>query len=186
MNFKKSFKVVVAAAAVAAAFVSVEAAAASANVTTNATVVAPLATGATTALDFGALITDATGYTVQVTNDGMGAYMRGSSATLPTYNEGAVGTIALSGGAGAAYEVTAPATVTLTRVSGTETMDVSAIEFMVGYTSLGTDSDIDGNMEGTLDGTGNLTLQVGGTLTVGANQVAGSYTGTMAVTVNYM
>ena len=186
MNFKKSFKVVVAAAAVAAAFVSVEASAASANVTTNATVVAPLTTGATTALDFGALITDATGYTVQVTNNGAGAYDRASSATLPSYNNGAVGTIALSGGANATYEVSAPATVTLTRSGGTETMVVNNFEFMVGYNTLTTDTDADGNKEGTLGAGGSTTLQVGGNLTVGASQMAGSYTGTLAVTVNYM
>lgn len=37
----------------------------------------------------------------------------------------------------------------------------------------------------TLDGTGNDTLGVGGVLSVGANQVAGAYSGTFNIVVNY-
>ena len=37
----------------------------------------------------------------------------------------------------------------------------------------------------TFDNTGNLTINVGATLTVGANQVAGAYTGTYTITVVY-
>ena len=38
---------------------------------------------------------------------------------------------------------------------------------------------------GTLDATGETTFSVGGTLTVGANQAAGSYTGSYTATVTY-
>ena len=38
---------------------------------------------------------------------------------------------------------------------------------------------------GTLDSGGNGSLSVGATLTVGAGQTAGAYTGTFSVTVNY-
>lgn len=36
-----------------------------------------------------------------------------------------------------------------------------------------------------LDGTGSLIFRIGGNLGVGANQAAGTYTGTFVVTVNY-
>jgi hypothetical protein len=79
------------------------------------------------------------------------------------------GVFTVTGAAGIGFSITLPATATIT--SGVNTMTVNA------FTS-------------TPSGTGTLvagtaTVNVGATLNVAANQVAGSYTGTYPVTVNY-
>ena len=69
--------------------------------------------------------------------------------------------------------VTLPAAaVNLTRVSGTETMSLG-----------GFNTEPNGAFQ--LSGTGTGTFTVGGTLTVASNQVAGAYTGTFDVSVEY-
>jgi Domain of unknown function (DUF4402) len=71
------------------------------------------------------------------------------------------------------YTLTLPTTaVTLTRVSGTETMSVGTFAHNAGLTP-------------ALSATGTSSFKVGATLTVGANQVAGVYNGTFPVTVVY-
>ena len=68
--------------------------------------------------------------------------------------------------------ITLPASVTLTRVSGTETMAVTAI------TS-------NGALVRVLPNPATIDIAVGGTLAVGVNQVPGSYTGSFNITVLY-
>ena len=64
-----------------------------------------------------------------------------------------------------------PATATLTRVDGSETMTVT----------LSKNLETTGNTLGASD----ATLYVGGVLAVSANQVSGVYNGEFAVTVQY-
>lgn len=68
-----------------------------------------------------------------------------------------------------AYTITVPTTTTLSD-GGSATMDVTGI---------------DHNATQVLDASGNETVNLGGTLTVGATQTTGSYTGTISVTVAY-
>jgi spore coat protein U-like protein len=65
------------------------------------------------------------------------------------------------------------AAVTLTRVSGTETMTV-------------TNWTMDGAAIQIMPTSGVLDIQVGGRLNVGANQKEGTYVGTLTVTVDYL
>ncbi|MFD0975657.1 DUF4402 domain-containing protein [Salinimicrobium gaetbulicola] len=69
-----------------------------------------------------------------------------------------------------AYSITVGETATLTESVSSATMDVTGITH-------------DANE--TLDASGNETVHIGGTLTVGASQTTGSYTGTISVTVAY-
>ena len=80
------------------------------------------------------------------------------------------GSFLVKGQPNAAVTVTLPATATITGSNG-GTMTVN------NFTKFPTTT--------TLDATGNLTLNVGADLMVGANQTAGTYTGTYTVTVNY-
>jgi Domain of unknown function (DUF4402) len=69
--------------------------------------------------------------------------------------------------------ITLPASITLTRGGGTETMTVDTI------TSNGPTLRL-------FPGSATIDITVGGRLNVGANQVAGSYAGTFNVTVIYL
>ncbi len=76
------------------------------------------------------------------------------------------GTFTVTGTGAATFAVTYPGSFNV--VSGSDTMAVV----------------VTGAATGTLAG-GTVSLPVGGTLTVGANQAAGSYTGTYTMTVEY-
>lgn len=81
----------------------------------------------------------------------------------------AAGTFTVNGANSATYAVTLPSSaVTLT--SGANTMSVNS------FTT---------NATGTLSSGGSEVFGVGATLSIGANQASGSYTGSYTVTVNY-
>lgn len=82
----------------------------------------------------------------------------------------AAGSFLVTGQPNAAVTVTLPTTATITGSNG-GTMTVN------NFTKFPTTT--------TLDATGSLTLKVGADLSVGANQTAGTYTGTYTITVNY-
>lgn len=69
--------------------------------------------------------------------------------------------------------ITLPNSITLTRGGGTETMTVSNITTNGGTTRL-------------FPGSATIEITVGGRLNVGANQVAGSYSGSFNLTVIYL
>ena len=81
-------------------------------------------------------------------------------------------TFTVTGTPNANVVLTLPASATLTRSGGTETM------------SIGT---FNSNPAGAfqLGGTGSANFSVGGTLTVASGQVAGVYNGTFSVSVEY-
>jgi Domain of unknown function (DUF4402) len=122
-----------------------------------------------TDLSFGSAIMSATPGTVVLTPAGA----RSATGGVTLASGGLVGpaTFTVSGDAAASYSVTLPASITLSR-SGGGTLTISPVI----STPSGT---------GTLDGTGQQTLSVGGTLNVAANQQAGAYSGTFNVTVAY-
>jgi hypothetical protein len=91
-----------------------------------------------------------------------------------------VGSVQIAGGNSATFStITLPATVSLT--SGANTMSVGTLTSR--YGALGVAGVTTG--AGTLSATGTGLIVIGGTLTVAANQAAGAYTGTMAVTIDY-
>lgn len=85
-------------------------------------------------------------------------------------------TFTVSGDANATYSISSfPSSITLNGPGGA-TLIVSPVTSVPSAASAGT---------GLLDGTGQQTLAVGGTLNVGANQTPGGYSGTFSVTVVY-
>jgi hypothetical protein len=84
-------------------------------------------------------------------------------------NTGTSADFTIAGEAGRAYTLTLPASITLTGGPGPD-MVVNAIT---------------NNATGTVPGAGTETFQVGGTLNIGAGQLAGTYSQTYTVTVNY-
>jgi hypothetical protein len=146
----------------------------SATATATAQIVAPITITKNVDMNFGNISSSAIAGTVILTPAGTRTVTGG--ATLPT-SAGTVTAAAFTiGGAPAyTYVITLPATpYVITRVSGSETMQVTA------FTSTPTPT-------GLLDGSGAQTLSVGATLAVGVTQAAGTYTNAtgFTVTVNY-
>ncbi len=138
----------------------------------DAKVIAPitLENNGNTPLDFGTVSRSSTAGTVTVPTTGDripdgGVGVLGSSSFSPA-------PFTVTGENSSAFNVTLPAngTVVLTRVSGAETMAVN------GFTS---------NAPSSLSSSGSASFTIGATLSVGANQMAGEYTGSFAVTVAY-
>ena len=116
-------------------------------------------------LDFGTIaLNGATGGTVALT----AANVRTCAATLTCVGTTATPNFNIQGAASRAVSISVPASITLTGTGAPMTVTLT--------------SSVPGL---TLSGAGTGTFDVGGTLTVGNNQTAGVYTGTMTVTVLY-
>ncbi len=140
--------------------------------TATATVVAPIAIAAGTTLRFGSFSTSAAAQTVTI-NAATGA-RTSSGALLATSTVGRA-TFSVTGEGTLTYAITLPSNGTVTITTGTattpETMAVGT------FTS-------DPSGTGALTA-GAQTLGVGATITTVASQVAGSYTGSFNVSVDY-
>ncbi|QIG54252.1 DUF4402 domain-containing protein [Altererythrobacter sp. BO-6] len=164
-------KIVLAAFAAAVAFPAAAAPGDTDDATGTATavIVAPITiTNTGSGLNFGTIAPDDTasgtvtiGYTGTATPSGV---VLVAGATTPSADE-----FTVSGEDGQAYTIDIDTDVTLTRAGGTETMTAT----------------LDAESAGDIIGDGNDVFAVGGELTVGAGQVAGSYSGTYTVTATY-
>lgn len=162
--------VVVAVGALAAALwpataPTVRAATATANVT--AKIVPAISIVKQADLLFGELSAGATPGTVVIDPAGSRTATGGVTFAGTTFS---VASFTVSGGANKTYSITLPGSITIS--DGTNTMTVDT------FTS-------NPSGTGTLDASGTQTLTVGATLSVGANQPPGTYSGTFQVSVDY-
>lgn len=163
---KVSFKKIGGAALILASLgLSASALAATADGTANATVLTPIGITAGDTLEFGTFSANSAG-TVVVALDGS----RSSTGGVLLVPGGTVraGTFNVTGSGNQTFAISYPGSVKLTRSGGSETMALQ----------------VSGPATSALE-SGSKTISVGGTLTVGANQVGGSYTGTYTMTVEY-
>ena len=133
-----------------------------------ANIVTPISIKKNIDLNFGNIAASGSNFTVALSAEGVRT-STGGTGTLPSV----AGTVTAaeftaSGLTGATYAVTLPTSITITD-GGTNSMTVNGFESNSTYTLTG----------------GSDTFKVGATLNVGANQVAGAYTGNFNVTVNY-
>lgn len=164
---KKGFAVL---ATVALALAAADSQAATANSTSEATVITPIAITNTIGLDFGKFASGAGGTVVMTA---AGARSQTGGVVLATGTAGAAASFNVTGDANATYAITLPSTgQTLTRAAGTETMAASTFTSSPSAT-------------GTLSAGGAETVTVGATLTVADAQVVGVYSGSFAVSVEY-
>lgn len=126
-----------------------------------ANIIAPITLTWVTDLNFGDIVTDADGGTVTVTNLGVGSAALGLTLLPSTATTAA--TFTVGGTAGRAFTLVVDPSVLLS----------------------GPGADMTAVLTNTGDGTVGDTVAVGGTLTVGAAQTEGSYSGTFDVTVSY-
>lgn len=163
-------------AAATAAGIGFSSIATAAQATANAsgTVVAPIAIVAATHLAFGSFA-PGTGGTVTVDTGGVRA---ASGPILVSAAPSSAARFNISGQAGLTYSIVHSGTTVLS--NGAETMTLTKFSDLAGVN--GTSGNV---TVGTLDGAGNQSLFVGGTLAVAPTQVAGVYTGTVIATVEY-
>ena len=148
-------------------------AATSTTASATATVMLPIAISKTADLVFGKFIAGAGDVTV----DTAGA-RTGTGVVLVNSSPGAA-SFAITGEPSATYAIDFTGSDT-TVGDGTDIMALSLFsDLTAGSATSGTAA------TGTLDGTGNQTLYVGGKLTVVGTEGNGSYTGNIAVAVNY-
>ena len=128
--------------------------------------IADLSISETTSLNFGSVVSPASQETVVILSS-VGATATSSGATL--FNTSAVGVFAVTGEPSTAYH----SHITSTNITFTSGSDTMSCVLTYSPTS------------NTLDSSGDDTVFVGGTLTVGASQAVGSYTSTFEITVHY-
>ena len=141
--------------------------AASDNANADAEIVAPIGISNTAGLNFGRVSPSGVAGTVVLDTAGS---RTPTNVSLLTGGTVSAATFAVTGSASETYTITLPASATIT--SGANNMTVDTFTHNAGGSP-------------ALDGTGNDSFNVGATLNVGANQAAGSYTGTFSVTVDY-
>ncbi|MDE2596583.1 MAG: DUF4402 domain-containing protein [Sphingomonadales bacterium] len=165
---RTSLRLAAAGAALAAAvsFGGVANAATTANATASAEILSTLTVTKTKDLDFGQIAANGAG-TLAITGAGAST----CSASLVCTGTRQVADFTVTGTAGSAVlaTVTTPSITLSDGASHTMTVNAFNIYYPAGTTLAG----------------GSTTFNVGGTLSVGAAQVAGAYTGSFAVSVEY-
>lgn len=140
---------------------------ASGTATVNAEIVNPISISVENSLDFGRFTTSASEATVRILTDGTRTFSQ-TDMKIPSENVSGVPTFTVSKGTDETYGVALTVTQAPKETGGnTMTLD---------------------NLEHSLDADGGNTAEsftVGGTLTVPADQTAGTYTGEVTVTVTY-
>jgi uncharacterized protein DUF4402 len=139
----------------------------SANAT--ARIITPISLTKNTDMNFGDVVASGSLGTVILST--AAARSTTGGASLGSATGVTAGSFAVAGQPSATYAITLPASVTVDD-GATHTMTVDTFNSNPSGT-------------GALSGAGTQTLLVGATLHVGANQVAGSYTGSFNVTVTY-
>ena len=165
-NMKKLLLVAAAGAAFATPAVAAPGNTDQADGVATATVVSPINIehDAGASLSFGTITAGTTGGTVVVTRAGNGS-ATGDVTLMPDSVESA-DSFTVTGDANRDFGISA--------TGGTVSDGTNSMSFTTNVRA-----------NHTLDGTGTATLAVGGTLTVGADQAPGAYTGTYTVTVTY-
>lgn len=141
---------------------------ATATANATATIVTPIAMTKTADMAFAEVAAGSTAGTIVLATDGSRTATGGTKVGGGT---GVAASFTVTGQSGYTYNITLPGSASTLSDGASHTMTVNT------WTSNPTPS-------GTLTG-GTSTLKVGGTLNVGASQVAGTYTGTFSVTVAY-
>jgi len=144
----------------------------SATASSSATIIKPIKIVKNLDLTFGSIATSSAAGTVTISADAIANPTAALGVALaPTTGTRQAAKFTISGENGVNYGVTMPATTTLTRDGGPETMTVTLSKNLA----------TTGNTLGASD----ATLYVGGVLAVVANQASGVYNGEFAITVQY-
>lgn len=149
----------------------------SATATATATIITPISIEKKVDLNFGNIVANSTGGTVTIATDNTPKYNKVAAPSIPGTRSAA--SFEVKGFAGVTYSISLPQSITLTREGGNGNGNKKTM----------TVDNFVSNPSGTglLSASGSQTVNVGATLNVAANQVAGTYKNTtdLKVTVNY-
>lgn len=157
--------------------------AAAASSTATSTVVAPIAitTSGLAVLSFGKFGPTGASSTVIISNSGV----RSGTAVLVGVGTTTAARFNVTGDANSTYAITHTALTVLTGISGAASTGPQTMALAKTSDLTGANVTTGNVASGTLSGAGAERIYVGGTLTVGASQATGTYTGTVEVTVEY-
>lgn len=135
----------------------------------------PIALQKLTDLEFGTVVRPATGQGVVTVDAATGARsLSGSGALLGSGSAATRATFSVGGEGGQAFGITVPATMTMTRTGGSETISVTL-----------SSTDTSGVLTGALGSAGTASFGVGGGMTVTSAAANGAYAGNFQVVVTY-
>jgi len=165
------------AAALVSAIAAPAMAQSSATQSTNATVkiVQPITLTKDADLAFGTVVKPTSGsntVTISTASDTPALTGAGDAALATSTASRAAFTV--GGEGGQTFSITVPASVTMTRSGGSETLSVTL-----------TGSGSSGTLSGTLGSAGSATFKVGGAFTVASSTASGNYSGSFNTTVAY-
>ncbi len=179
--FNKSFRFAALASAVAlGAFGASNSFAASVPAPTTATVITPISIANNDTLAFGRFAASGTVGTVIITTAGVRSKTNGVTLSDADSTSNAA-TFQVTGDGNAAYGITWENTPLTSTDAGAATMALARISDLDGSSSSTTAVDVS---TGALT-TGAQTIFLGGILSVGIDQIAGTYEGTVTATVEY-
>lgn len=146
-----------------------------------AVILQPLTIDNSQGLHFGTIISNASTIgTVTIATDGTRS-VNGAALSLSGSTPHTVAKYTTAGPADAFYHITLPTDSEVKVTNGTTTSDDMAVTaFTADFDGLGTNS-----LNGILSSTGTGAVQVGATLNLAAGQVAGTYTGSFNVSVDF-
>ena len=179
MGIRHSFRLAAYVAGVAIGLAALPAHAASRQATVRTAIRGALTLSNSTPLDFGKIIRGTAAGTVTI-NPQTGA-RTSAGGVIPIGTGFSRAAFSASGTANTLVRITvASGTIPVRRVSGTQTMAINTLRLSADGSAPRTV-----NHNRTLPATGTVNFAIAGRLNVAANQVAGVYAGTFAVTVNY-
>ncbi len=148
------------------------------------TTIAAMSISKTQDMTFGKFVAGSGGSVI--VRNGSGPREPSGGVILVPSSAGTAAHFAASGAANLTYTILHSGSATLTRIGGNETMTLTKTSDTTGGGAAGT-GDGTNVTAGTLSSAtpGIQTIRVGGTLTVGASQATGEYTGSVTVTVAY-
>jgi len=148
-----------------------------------ATIVQPISVTQTADLDFGAIVGDRQqGGSVTIAPDGSGAAYAGGASAVPGYAPAHAAGFAVSGEAGRAYTISAPATLTIT---GEMLSGGAAPSLTIAALRVRTASRPASGPAGLLGADGRDSFAVGGTLVLPAAATPAHYRASLPVIVTY-
>ncbi len=145
------------------------------STTASVKIVQPITLTKDSDLAFGTVVRPTTGSsTVTISNaSDTPALSGGGDAALATSTTSRAA-FTVGGEGGQTFSITVPASVTMTRSGGSETLNVTL-----------TKSAPSGSLSGTMGSAGTATFNVGGALTVASTAASGNYSGSFNTTVAY-
>lgn len=149
----------------------------SATQSTSATVkiVQPITLTKDSDLAFGTVVRPTTGSnTVTISNASDTPALTGAGDAALATSTTSRAAFTVGGEGGQTFSITVPASVTMTRSGGAETLSVTL-----------TKSASSGSLSGAIGSAGSATFNVGGALTVSSSTVSGNYSGSFNTTVAY-